>query len=249
MARIAGWVFTLPFLITLALLLVIFDVLQRIARLIGARPHEFVVGVLQRLVLWSLRLCGTRISVERAAGVRPRTAYLIVSNHQAMFDVPIIGGLLFTNYPKFVAKRELVGLLPSIAYNLRRGGNVVIDRDDGLDAVRQLRAFAASVRERGVSAVIFPEGTRSRDGQLRAFRPAGLRALLRAAPELPVVPVTIDGSWKLLRYGMRPVPFGTRVHVRFGEPIARAPRDDDAIVEAVFTELEQTLARWRRTNA
>src|SRR5439155_11074874 len=98
---------------------------------------------------------------------------------------------------------------------------------------RQLRAFAASVEERGVSAVIFPEGTRSRDGQLRAFRPAGVRTLLRAAPELPVLPVTIDGTWELLRYGLRPVPFGTHVRVRFGDPIPRAPRDDDAILEGV----------------
>ena len=75
------------------------------------------------------------------------------------------------------------------------------------------------MRERGVSAVIFPEGTRARHGELGKFRPRGTLALLEAAPDTAVVPVCIDESWRLLRYNLRPVPFGTRVRVWIGDPI------------------------------
>jgi len=97
--------------------------------------------------------------------------------------------------------------------------------------------------------VIFPEGTRSRAGELREFRRAGTLALLEAAPGVPVVPITIDQSWRLLAHDMLPIPWGVRVHVRIGEPIARRPDDATALVERVRGEMLATLARWRDAAA
>ena len=113
------WLFTVPFLIVFGLTLGIFDPLQRIARLFGPRPHEIVTGLLQKSLIAAFRLCGTRLQVERSSEVRPWTPYLVISNHQSMFDVPIFGALLFTNFPKYVAKRSLARWIPSISYNLR----------------------------------------------------------------------------------------------------------------------------------
>src|SRR5438067_8736491 len=213
------WLFTVPFLIVFGLTLGIFDPLQRIARLFGPRPHEIVTGLLQKSLIAAFRLCGTRLQVERSPEVRPWTPYLVISNHQSMFDVPIFGALLFSNFPKYVAKRELARWIPSISYNLRRGGNAIIDRGDTDQALTAIRQLAAEVRNRGVSAVIFPEGTRARRGQIGSFKARGTLELLRAAPTTPVVPVVIDGSWRLLRHNLFPVPFGVRVRVLLGAPI------------------------------
>jgi 1-acyl-sn-glycerol-3-phosphate acyltransferase len=246
-ARVVDWIVTVPFLVVFGGVLAVFDPVQRVARLFGRRPHEVVVGALQTSLVAAFRLCGTRIEVERAPGVRPNTGYVLIANHQSMFDIPILGALLFSNYPKYVSKRELARWIPSISYNLRRGGNAVIDRSDRDQAVAAIRTLGETAQRRGVSVVIYPEGTRSRAGELRAFKPAGTLALLEAAPELPVVPVAIDGSWRLLSHNLLPVPTGVRVRVRFGDPIGRDTAPASALLVRARDEIEQTLARWRRT--
>ncbi|CAG0969669.1 1-acyl-sn-glycerol-3-phosphate acyltransferase [Myxococcaceae bacterium] len=243
------WLFTVPFLIAFGGALGVFDPLQRIARLFGQRPQEIVVGMLQTTLVQAFRICGTRLEVERSPRVRPRTPYLLVANHQSLFDIPIFGALLFSNFPKYVAKKELGRWIPSISYNLRRGGNAVIDRKDRQQALDEIRKLGKSLSERRVSAVIYPEGTRSRHGELGAFRPAGTLELLEAAPDVAIVPVAIDGAWKLLRNNLFPVPFGTTVRVRFGDPIPRRPDEDRmAILEHVRGEIATTLDGWRKAE-
>jgi 1-acyl-sn-glycerol-3-phosphate acyltransferase len=246
MARIRDWIFTVPFLLTFGITLLVFDVAQRVARLFGRRPHEYVVGVLQWALIHSFALCGTRLEVERSPHVRPHTPYLIIANHQSMFDVPIFGALFFTNFPKYVSKKSLARWIPSISYNLRRGGNALIDRGDPAQAIGAIQELAAQVRERGVSAVIFPEGTRARHGALGKFRPRGTLALLEAAPDVAVVPVCIDQSWRLLRHNLMPVPFGTRVRVWIGDPIPRrAGEDREALLAQVEESIRAALADHR----
>jgi len=247
--RIRDWLFTVPFAIVFVALLLVFDPLQRLARLCGPRPHEIVVGALQWSLKAALHVCGTRFDVERSPDVRPRQPYLFIANHQSMFDVPILAGLLFSNHPKYVSKRELARGLPSISFNLRRGGNAVIDRAARSSALRVIRDFGRQVAARGVSAVIYPEGTRARDGVLKPFKPAGTLEILAAAPTHPVVPFVIDGSWRLMRHGMRPVPFGVRVRVHIGAPIARTSDEDrEDMLTRVESEVRDTLRRWRRSG-
>ena len=245
-ARLLDWVASLPFLFAFGATLLLFDPLQRVARLFGPRLHEIVVGWMQVSLVAACRICGTRFEVERAPGVRPNTPYLLIANHQSMFDIPIVGALLLSNFPKYVSKRELASWIPSISYNLRRGGNALIDRSDRAQAVEAIRALGERAQARGVSVVIYPEGTRSRAGELKPFKPGGTITLLQAAPALEVVPVTIDGSWRLLCHNLLPVPFGTRIRVRFADPIARSAGDDPAhLLERAHAEIETTLLRWR----
>jgi 1-acyl-sn-glycerol-3-phosphate acyltransferase len=246
--RVLSWVGTIVFLPVFVTTLLVFDVAQRVARLFGQRPQEYVAGALQVLLVGTFRLCDTRLVIERAAGVRPWTSYIVVSNHQSMFDIPILGALLFSNFPKYVSKRELGRGIPSVSYNLRRGGHVLIDRADAPSAITAIAELGRQVSAGRVSAVIFPEGTRARRGELGVFRRAGLMALLEAAPDTPVVPVVLDESWRLLAHSFFPVPWGVRVHVRVGEPIVRRPDEDRAaLVERVRGEMAATLARWRGT--
>jgi len=211
-----------------------------------------VVNGLQKSLVAALRLCGTRFAVERAGGLEPGRPALFVSNHQSMFDIPILGAILAPHYLKFVSKRELARRwIPSISYNLRRGGNALIDRGDRAEAVEAIRKLGVEeVGGRGVSAVIFPEGTRARGGVLGPFRPQGTFALMAAVPDAPVVPVAIDSSWRLLEHGLRPAPFGTRVRVFIGAPIERSPGEDaGAIVAAAQRQIQDALARWREPDS
>lgn len=243
--RIRDWVFTIPFLLLMGLTLVAFDVAGRIALRIGMRAFERVMARLQQTLMRLFRVCGTRLEVDRAPGVRPDTGYALISNHQSMFDIAVIGGVLLTNYPKYVAKNELGRWIPSISLNLTKGGNALIDRGDRHQAVAAITAMAATAQERNVSVVIFPEGTRSRDGELGRFSRGGTKAMLKAAGRLEVVPVAIDGSWRLLRYNLTPVPFGTTVRLRIGEPIARSEGDEGTLIDMAEEWIRGTLDEWR----
>jgi 1-acyl-sn-glycerol-3-phosphate acyltransferase len=246
MRQVASWAGTVVFLPVFAVILLVFDVAQRLARLFGQRPQEYVAGALQVALVNAFRLCDTRLLIERAVGFQPRGSYIVVSNHQSMFDIAILGSVLFWNFPKYVSKRSLARFIPSVSYNLRRGGHVLIDRSDAPSAVAAIRELGARVAAGRASAAIFPEGTRARHGELGKFRPTGTLALFEAAPQTPVVPVTIDQSWRLLRHNFFPVPWGVRVRVRVGEPIARRPDEDGgALLARVRDEIAGTLARWR----
>jgi len=245
MRRVRDWVFTVPFLLAFGLTLVFYDIVGRLVRPFSLRGFEYVMAALQRTLMNCFRICGTRIRVERSPAIAARTGYAIISNHQSMFDIVLIGGLLFSNFPKYVAKKELGRWIPSISLNLRWGGNAVIDREDRTQAVAVIIDMARTAQKRNVSVVIFPEGTRSRDGRLQKFRRAGSRALLEGADALPVVPVAVDGAWKLLRHNLKPVPFGTTVTIRFGHPIPRTPGDSAAVLDRAEAWIGATLDEWQ----
>ncbi len=250
MRKIIDWIFTIPFLVLFGLTLAIFEPIARIARLFGLRPMEVTMGVMQRMLLGVFWVAGTRLQVERSEEILPRTGYILVSNHQSLFDIPIFGGLLFSNYPKYVSKKELGRWLPSVSFNLTHGGNALIDRKDPVQARTAIRELGEACENRGVAVVIFPEGTRSRDGRLKSFRAGGLKELLEAAPTLPVVPTTIDGAWKLLKNKLFPIPFGTKVRVRFSQPLPRIAGEDPVeVLNRARDVIDATLLEWRAADA
>jgi 1-acyl-sn-glycerol-3-phosphate acyltransferase len=247
--RVLSWATTLVFLPVFGLVMVVFDLAQRVAYYgFGHRAQWYVAGAVQWALVHTFGLCGTRLRVERAPEVRPWTSYVIVSNHQSMFDIAILGAVFFSNFPKYISKRSLGRGIPTVSFNLRKGGHVLIDRSDAPTAVAAIRELGRRVRRDECSALIFPEGTRARHGELGRFKPSGTLALLEEAPDTPVVPVAIDESWRLLRHNYLPVPFGTRVRVWVGAPVPRRPGEDvAALLERVRDEIAATLDRWRRS--
>lgn len=235
-----SWVVTVPFAIGFGLLLLVFDVAGRVVRPFSLRGFEWVMASLQWSLLGLFRIFGTRIEVDRPADIAPDTAYAILSNHQSMLDIVMIGGILVSNFPKYVAKKELSRWIPSVSLNLKWGGNALIDRDDPRQSIRAIRDMAATAQQRGVSAVIFPEGRRSKDGGLLPFKTAGARTLLAAADRLPVVPALISGSWRLNRL----IPFtpGAMVKIEFGSPMARSPGDEVEMIGRVEAWMQAQLA-------
>ena len=246
MLRILDWPMTIVFAVVFGLVLLVFEPIQWIAKACGKRAHDWAVACLGTALVASFRITGLRLAIDRSPKVEPRTPYLIVSNHQSMFDIALLLHLFFTNFPKFVSKRELARFIPSVSYNLRRGGNCLIDRDDAGQAVEAIAELGRRVERRGVSAVIFPEGTRARRGELKAFKPRGTIALLAAAPTTPIVPVTIESSWRLMQRNFWPIPFGVRVRVRIDDPIVRRPDEDHAaLLEQIRVQIEGNLTRMR----
>ena len=241
-----SWLTTLVFLPVFGAVMVVFDVLQRIAYVFGSRPQEYVAGAVQWVLVRTFGLCGTRLLVERSPQVESWRSYIIVSNHQSMFDIVILGSVFFSNFPKYISKRSLGRWIPTVSFNLRAGGHVLIDRGDAPSAITGIRELGKRVHDGRCSAMIFPEGTRARHGTLGKFKPAGTLALLEEAPDTPVIAVAIDESWRLLQYNYLPVPFGTRVRLHLGAPIRRERGEDPMLLlERIHREIEHTLDGWR----
>lgn len=240
MKRLFSWIVTVPFLILFGLVLLLFDIAGRLIRPFSFRGFEWVMGALQWTLLALYRLFGTRIEIDRPDDLLPGQGYAILSNHQSLLDIVMIGGTLVSNFPKYVAKKELKNWIPSVSLNLKWGQNALIDRGDARQAIRAIKEMARTAQERGVSACIFPEGRRSKDGYLLPFKAAGAKAMLKEADSLPVVPAVISGSWRL--NSLWPFTPGARVRIRFGSPIPRSPGDENEVLARVESWMNTQMA-------
>ena len=250
MKRVVDWMLTIPFLILFALTMLVFDPLLRLGRLFGIRAIGWVAGVLQTALVAIFRINGTRITVERSPLVARRTPYVIVANHQSLYELPLFGAYLFSNQPRFISKSENGKWFPSVSYHLRRGGNGLIDRRDRRQSLNEIRRVGEQAQRLGLSMIIFPEGSRSRDGVLKEYKQAGTLALLRAAPELAVLPVALDGGWKIMKHNFFPIPFGTRLRMRVGDPIPRQVDEDlSGVIKEARRFVDDTLNEWRGVEA
>ncbi|MGE5181860.1 MAG: lysophospholipid acyltransferase family protein [Acidobacteriota bacterium] len=250
MRVILDWVGTILFSVAFALIMVSFDVIFRVAFLFGRRANAWTMGVMQSTLVEAMHLAGITFQIERSPLIRPHTSYIIVSNHQSMFDIPVFGWQFFTNFPKYISKLELSRWVPAVSVQLRRGGHALIDRKDRESAVKAIDKLAREVVDNGFSAVIYPEGTRARSGELAHFKPAGTVALLRQATTAPVVPVCIDNSWRIMKNKMLPIPWGVRVRFWAGDPIERRPDEDPyALVGELERRIRETMARFRAEAA
>jgi len=156
---------------------------------------------------------------------------IFVSNHQGLYDIIGISWFLRNYHPKFVSKIELGKWIPSVSYNLNHGGSILIDRNNPKQALPALKKLAEYIEATNRSAVIFPEGTRSRDGKPGTFAPNGLKILCKYAPNAWVVPVTINNSWKIFRYGTFPLGIGNRLKFKVHAPVAVNSCDYNTLFE------------------
>lgn len=154
-----------------------------------------------------------------------------------MWDIPPIIWFLRRYHPKFISKAELGKGIPSISYNLRHGGSILIDRKNPRQALSEMIKFAGYLLKHKRAGIIFPEGTRSRNGEPKPFYRTGLNTLFKKMPEAYVVPVTINNSWKLQQYGMFPMPVGVPLKMQ-AHP---ALKISDFEVEELIDKVETTI--------
>lgn len=237
-----------PFLLCFLSTLIAFDLLQRIALCIGPKWHTYSVLMLQRTLIVCLKILGTRINLGDLPELDPNKGYVIVSNHQSLFDIPILHTTFHQLHPRFIAKKELSKFLPSVSFNLRNGGCLTIDRSNGREAIVAIARYAKTLASNSWSTVLFPEGTRARNGILKEFKGAGFAALLKHMPDAQVIPVALDGSWKLAvnRYG--PIPRGLQIKLVVGGPIERGNLTLKEYQEVSFNSVRELFESIQSQN-
>ncbi len=141
-----------------------------------------------------LKFCGIRLRVEGLESLRFDRNYVYVSNHASQFDIPaVIAGI--PDQIRIVYKKELERV-PFFGWGLKYTNVYIgIDRGRGPDAVQSLEAAASKIRG-GASVLLFAEGTRSPDGGLQTFKRGAFNLAVKAG--VPVVPLTINGSFSIL---------------------------------------------------
>lgn len=202
------------------LLLWVFHPIQVVCLyLFGQRTQNKAVNALNGMVLLALRIVGTRVTFSIQEELPKDRLLIFASNHQSTYDIPPLIWYLRNYSPKFIAKKELGKGLPSISYHLRNGGNVLIDRKDPAGSITAITQFCGQLQQSRDAAVIFPEGTRSRDGRLKPFQKAGLYTLIQEIPNGLLVPICIHNSWKLGQWNYFPLPLGVTIELQVLAPI------------------------------
>lgn len=201
--------------------LLLFHVIQVITlNVFGLKKQEKVVAWLNFFLLKSTYFLGGSSVFNCNYKLPEGVPLIVVSNHQSMFDIPLFAWYLRRFNPKYISKQELGKGIPSISYNLRNGGSVLIDRNNKRQSLPAIIEFAKQINEKNGMAVIFPEGTRSKTGEPKEFASTGLKILARQMPNGYVVPATINNSWKLAKYGNFPVGAFHKITLEVHEPIA-----------------------------
>ena len=240
MKKILYWIPTSIFLIVFGFLLVFFHALQYLGlKVFGYEGQRNAVDGLMWCLNHILKIVGYPFTVIDQAGDLPMDKpMIIVSNHQGMFDISMIGVYMRKYHPKYVSKHTLAKGIPSISFNLRHGGSVLIDRKKGKEAIVKIKVFCKYLNENNRAGVIFPEGTRTRDGKMLPFKPMGLKVMLKEMPDATVVPVALENFWTIEKYGLRPVPWGKRLKCTIMPPIDRSKYTNNEIIELLEQQIK-----------
>jgi 1-acyl-sn-glycerol-3-phosphate acyltransferase len=192
----------------------------------------------------TLKLLGAHLEVR---GRVPPGRFLVVSNHQSTADVAILPWALRSLNLKFVAKEQLGRYIPTVSMALRHWGSALISRDGTRQDFARMKMMARQLEYWNGSAVVFPEGTRSRNGRLLPYKAAAVRIVAKESG-LPILPVAIDGTHvasDLTGFARRMA--GARGTLTIGTPIP--PEEWNGRVEDVVAEIRcwaaRTIARGR----
>lgn len=236
------YITTIVFVVMFALILVIFHPLQVIGKAISYQAHKNVVDAMMWCMNKILILSGNVLEIENLAGDLPTDKpMIIVSNHQSLYDIPVIGWALRKHHPKYIAKDSLKKGIPSISYNINHGGSITIDRNNQRQATRSIIEFCDYLNTNNRAGCIFAEGRRAKDGQMRPLKKLGISVMLKKMPDAIVVPVALDNFWRLEEFKLFPISFGHRMKCTILPPIDRTKFEKDALVEEVERQIRTTL--------
>ncbi|MFV8280887.1 lysophospholipid acyltransferase family protein [Christiangramia marina] len=238
MEKILAYPLSVIFYFFFFLNLLLFHPIQWVClKLGGYEAHKKSVDIFNLFLLRCLNLLGTTFDIQKPANIPTDRTVIFVSNHQGMYDIPPLIWYFRKHHPKFVSKKELGHGIPSISFNLRHGGSVLIDRKNRRESLQKMSAFGDYLKTTKRSAVIFPEGTRSRTGEPKEFRRNGMLMLFKKNPETLVVPITINNSWKLFKYGNFPMGIGVNMTLKAHDPIEISSMD----AESLIAKIERTI--------
>lgn len=180
---------------------------------------------------WILWASGTTVYVQGMEHIRRDRPQVFVSNHQSWYDVFAIGGTIPKHF-RFVAKKELASI-PLFGLAWRLAGHISIDRSDRNAAIESLHRAGELLRRDNGAVIMFPEGTRSRTGELLPFKKGAF--MLALGMDVEIVPTMCVGTRDIMGKGDWRVHRGPII-LRFGEPVDTTVHDEsmrDELIETV----------------
>ena len=195
------------------------------------------------MLLRTSHLLGTTYHFEGLEKLPKNAPLVLVSNHQSLHDIPAVIWFMRSCHPKFISKKELGKGIPSVSYNLRVGGSALIDRKDAKQALGEIKKTAEYINKNNYSVMIFPEGTRGKNGVPKDFSINGLKMLYKFAPDAYFVPISINDSWKMNKYGKFPMGLGSKITFKIHEPL----KISDFSFDEIFEKTENIIKKHIKT--
>jgi 1-acyl-sn-glycerol-3-phosphate acyltransferase len=214
-------------------------------RIWGYPVRKKTVDIMNYGLLYGLQILGTKITFRGLEKIPQGRPLIIVANHQTTLDIPAVIVGFKRNHPKFISKIELGKWIPSISYNLRHGGSVLIDRKNPRQSVKDILMLGKHIEANNYAACIFPEGTRSRDGKLKPFMPAGIASLYKSSPSALIVPFAIDGNYELMKYGYFPMTVGVHLKLTVFDPIDPRGKDMAELAQQIENMIRKELGQGK----
>jgi len=191
---------------------IIAPVVVTLARLTG--NENFIYTPVRAFVRVGLKLAGVRVDVKGLDRLNPAQTYVLTPNHQSVIEVPLMVTYLDRN-SAFLAKKELF-TIPIFGYGMRQMGIIPVDRSNSAAAIESARRATDNLRK-GKSYVVYPEGTRSLDGQPLPFKKGAFLMAIDAG--VPVVPITVSGSSQVMPKGKVKIFPGT-IRLTIHQPVS-----------------------------
>jgi len=195
---------------------------------------------------WSrdnLFLSRVRVRIEGLENVLSDRPVIFVANHGGLHDILSLAANLPVQF-RWIAKKSLFSV-PFMGWHMRRSGYISIDRENPRNAARSIIKAAEEIRN-GSSAIAFPEGTRSRTGDLGAFHSGAFALALKAG--VPLIPVVLEGSSRVIVPKTLKVNPGVIIRIRIGAPIdldAYSRGERHRLMEDVFQVMQRNLEKLR----
>ncbi|MGZ3812013.1 MAG: lysophospholipid acyltransferase family protein [Mucilaginibacter sp.] len=244
MRKFLGYILSPIHYLLFGLMLAIFHPLQWVAfNAFGYKAHKWVVDTLNFFLVCTYYPLGNTVKFTNKQNLPIGRPIIFIANHQSLYDIPVMIWFLRKYHAKFISKIELAKGIPSISYNLRHGGAANIDRKDPRQAITEIAKLGTRMKENKWSAMIFPEGTRSKDGLVKFFKPTGVATLLKKCPEALIVPIAINNAWKMVRYGTFPLSTFIGMTWEVLTPIEPEKRSAEGIVLEAENEIRKALGQ------
>jgi 1-acyl-sn-glycerol-3-phosphate acyltransferase len=219
------------------ILIVVLAVLLLICWPLGLRDP--LLGIAKRAISLAPPILGIKVKVSGREKVDKRTPYIFMANHLSFLDGPLL--FLFIPRPIRVILKKEIFRIPVIGQGMRFVGFVPVDRKGVRGGKKSINLASRLMREKGYSYLIFPEGTRSRDGRTQAFKRGGF--FLAMEGQAPIVPITIRGTYELMPRGVI-FPHRGKVEVRFHPAVPVRDYDQNtlgALIDKVKAVIESGL--------
>jgi len=236
MARLRG-IFLLMFWFSMIAIVAPFLILL----VVLTKNENFIYSPVRFFVRAGLTMVGVHVKVSGVERLDPTQTYIFTPNHQSLIEVPLFVTYLGRN-PAYLGKKEIFKY-PVFGYGIRLIGVVPVDRSNSPAAVESAKVATENLR-RGKSYVVYPEGTRSRDGRMLPFKKGAFMMAMDAG--VPVVPVTVSGATKIMPKAQVKV-YPSTVRITVHKPISTAGYSKENVNQLIertraqiFSALDET---------